>query len=764
MFFIQRSLISFVLVVFSISVIGQGTGLVLSGGGAKGLAHIGVIEALEENSIEIDYVSGTSMGAIVGALYVMGYTPGEMRALLSSEEFRRWSTGEVDPKLRFTYKRGDKDASMFTIGLKTEEDRTRPSIPTHIIPSEVIDFAILELTCGSNSVSGNNFDNLMVPFRCIAADVYNKREIVFRNGNLGQVVRASMAYPLYFEPVTIDSVLLFDGGIYNNFPFEVLLEDFNADFIIGSKVVNRSKRPDKDDLMLQLENMIMQKTNFTIPDSVGIVIETTFMDVDLLDLEKADSIILKGYNNTLKEIDKIIPYVKRIDSVRLSEKREKFKREMPDTIFSKINITGVNERQKSYISNLISKEEATFDIEQLKTEYFRLVSEENISRIYPEAVYNSENGTYDLNLDVELKDSYTLSAGGLISLTTYNQFFIGFNYYSLSDIFNMFSANFYLGQYYSSFKLAHRISIPQKSKLLIDFSLVGNRWNYFTNVAPSLFDNPSPSYAVRNERLFSASAGTPTGNNSLFRTGLSFSWIDDEYYQSFSFSETEGPDNSEYFYATLKASFERSTLNRRQLASQGSELLGSISYNNGFEFYNEEIDDSLTDPERWTDQGGWFAFRLRNENYSRAGNRVVLGTLLDITLSNRQTGHNYTSTLINSYKFEPTLFSRQLFGRSLRANNYIGGGVMPIFEYRKGLQFRSGLYLFVPVRRIEETLSGVEYGNHFEHIGLSGELSVIFHSPVGPISAGINYFSNEKSRVYYFINFGYILFNRKGLE
>jgi len=743
---------------------GQGTGLVLSGGGAKGLAHIGVIRALEEANIRIDYVSGTSMGAIIGALYAMGYTTEEMHRVVTSDEFLRWSTGAIDPEYRFSYKKPAADASMFTLSMKKEENGTKPKLQSHLIPSGVIDFAIMELTCGANAAAGNNFDNLMVPFRCIAADVYDKKAVVLSKGNLGQAVRASMAYPLYFEPMIIDSILLFDGGIYNNFPYETLVEDFNPSFIIGSKVANRTPKPGRDDLMLQLENMIMQETNYTIPDTIGMVIETRFTGISLLDFEMADSLIEQGYRNAKSYIEKILPFVNRMDSAELVKRRNDFKRLIPDTLFTNIYVNGITERQEEYITKLIFKEEQVFDIEQLKNQYFRLLSEENVAQAYPEARFNPVNGTYDLYLDFKLKEDYSLSLGGLISMTTYSQIFMGFKYHHLTDIFNMFSANIYLGQYYSSFNLAHRIMVPQKNSLLIDFVLTGNRWNYFTNESPALFYNISPTYAIRNERIFSASVGLPSGNNSLVRTGLSFSWIEDEYYQDQTISATSIPDNSEYFYAGTSVSFESNTLNRIQLASSGNNFFAAAQFHTGFEFFSAGIIDTLEGNSDWTSQQGWFTVKLTNENYSRTGNRFIIGSLFDITISNMDPGNNYTSTLVNSYKFEPTLFSRQIFGTNLRANSYIGGGIMPIFEYSRDFNFRGGIFVFLPVKSIEMGDRGVEYGDYFEHIYGVGELGIVYHTPVGPFSAGINYFTHGENKLFYFLNFGYILFNRKGLE
>lgn len=742
----------------------QGTGLVLSGGGAKGIAHIGVIKALEENNVRIDYVSGTSIGAIVGCLYAMGYTCEEMLELFKSDEFNKWKSGVIEPEYRFSYNTQDDDASLISVPIKREEDGAIAQIRTYLIPSQVMDFAFMELTSGANAASDRNFDNLMVPFRCIAADIYNKEEVVFRHGNLAHVVRASMNYPIFFEPISINSQLLFDGGIYNNFPFKVLQEDFNTDFIIGSKVSGRSKKPGKEDLILQLENMIMQPTDFSVPDSLGLVIDSKFSDVGLLDFEKADSLYLTGYENAMKMMPEILKRSENMPAQELKRRRDEFKASLPELKYRDIKINGVNPLQEEYIRNLISKQEEEFDINQLKREYFRLISEENISNAYPEAVYDNKDQTYDLILDIKLKGSYNLRAGGLISFTGYNQAYLGFDYYALSDVFNRFSANMFLGRYYSSFKVAHRITVPRKNIIFIDLSLVGNRWNYFSNDRSTLFDPNYSVYILKNETSFQASVGGPIDNNTSLKGGLSFNYLKDDYYQSRYFTEEQEPDNTQYLIGTAKFQIESNNLNRKQFATEGNRLDAGVYLNTGFEYFESGDSDTL---DIYDDRGyrhSWIAFKVRNESYFSMGNKFALGSLVDIAVSSRSFSSNYTSTIISTNRFAPTEFSNQIFGNNQRANSYLAMGLKPMLNINNYFSIRSGVYLFAPLHPIIDNTGVAIRGEPFSQIQVILEAGLTYHTPVGPISAGINYFSHERRKVYYYLNFGYILFNKSGLD
>lgn len=161
----------------------QKVGLVLSGGGAKGLTHIGIIRALEENGIPIDYIAGTSMGAIVGSLYAMGYSPDEMEALLKSDDFKRWYSGNVEEKYIYYFKKNPPTPEFINIriSLKDSLKNVKPQfLPTSIVDPIQMNIVFLQLFGQATAASKANFDSLYIPFRCIASDVYNKRPLILK--------------------------------------------------------------------------------------------------------------------------------------------------------------------------------------------------------------------------------------------------------------------------------------------------------------------------------------------------------------------------------------------------------------------------------------------------------------------------------------------------------------------------------------------------------------------------------------------------------
>ncbi|MEG1406172.1 MAG: patatin-like phospholipase family protein, partial [Alistipes sp.] len=166
----------------------QTVGVVMSGGGAKGLYHIGVLEALEQNGIPIDYVAGTSMGSIIAAMYAAGYSPAEMRMIVESGVIKEWVSGRIDPNYMPYYRR----IGMLPAFLRLRVDVANPvpsrrfALPTNLISSTPIDMALLELFSPATAASGGDFDQLMVPFLCVASDMNARKAAVLRSGNLSE--------------------------------------------------------------------------------------------------------------------------------------------------------------------------------------------------------------------------------------------------------------------------------------------------------------------------------------------------------------------------------------------------------------------------------------------------------------------------------------------------------------------------------------------------------------------------------------------------
>lgn len=746
---------------------GQSVGLVLSGGGAKGLAHIGVIKALEENGIPIDYIAGTSMGAIVGGLYAIGYSPAEMDSLFRTEDFKNWSRGVINENFIYYFKRGLQNSGQFSIKISFKDSVPKPKLPTNIIPTHQMDLAFLKIFAGASAGCDYNFNKLFVPFRCVASDVYHNKQFICSSGDLGSSIRASMTFPFYYKPITIDSVLLFDGGIYNNFPWDVMERDFHPDVIIGSQVSHNSQRPDEDNLLAQVENMIMGKTNYKLPKDKGLVIETSFSDVGLLDFDKIDEIEKAGYDRTMQFIDSIKSRVhRRSDSLALKEKRAAFQARFPKLTFSKVDLTGLKDNQREYFYRSFRKKKSkTFDMNDLEREYFKLLSDNSVVSIYPLAHYDSVANAYDLNLKVVTDNYLDLSFGGNISSSSMNQGFLGAEYRYFRKNATSVYMNVAYGRLYSSLLLGIKRDFPLKIPVYYDFDFCLNRFDYYNSSIDPFFEDVKPSYLIQKESYGSFSVGLAVGTSFLLKFSSHGGIERSQYYQTSNFLKSDIPDLTDFAYVNLGSSFGMNSLNYKQYADRGIFRQISFNFIRGLETYTAGTTSPPTSVNNSTNHY-WYQLRFLNESYHKIYRSFRMGVVIDGVYSNKSFFDNYTSSLISSTGFSPNPHSKTLFLSKYHANSYIAGGIIPILKLSNKLQLRFEGYVFQPYRSILR--NDVDYSAYYSakwpkyiYMGAAG---VVYQTTFGPASLYLNYYDKESKNIYITFNFGFILFNSRGIQ
>ena len=203
-------------------------GLALSGGGARGAAHIGVLAVLEENNIPVDYIAGTSMGSIVGGLYATGMSPEEILAAVESID---WDGVFQDlPAREERSFRRKRDDDFYLVKAKPGIDKDGLKLPGGLVQGQKIDLALARFTRHVKKVG--SFDDFAIPYRAVAADIVTGEAVVLDSGNLAHAIRASMSVPAAFAPIDIDGRHLVDGGIANNLPINVV-RSMGADIVIA---------------------------------------------------------------------------------------------------------------------------------------------------------------------------------------------------------------------------------------------------------------------------------------------------------------------------------------------------------------------------------------------------------------------------------------------------------------------------------------------------------------------------------------------------
>lgn len=297
-------------------------GLVFGGGGAKGAAHIGVLKYLDEIGIPVDYVTGTSMGSIIGGLYSLGYTPTEMQEMISN---LNWNTYILDNQGRRTLSSSDRairDQLLLQISFDTKNTLQRKhkmqlnnkkidedEAFIQALPSSIVGGFSLVNLFNSLSVGYNDsidFNQLPIPFACVATNVADGSKAVLRNGRFPEAIRASMAIPGFFSAVKINKKLFVDGGLVDNFPVDVC-QDMGADIIIGTEVAAKplediSSLQTLPQLLAQLKSIATQNHAPQNRKECDLYINPSMDGFNMMSFNKEaiDSLVAIGYSEAKK--------------------------------------------------------------------------------------------------------------------------------------------------------------------------------------------------------------------------------------------------------------------------------------------------------------------------------------------------------------------------------------------------------------------------------------------------------------------------------
>ncbi|MDR1738196.1 MAG: patatin-like phospholipase family protein [Candidatus Symbiothrix sp.] len=742
----------------------QQVGLVLSGGGAKGAIHIGVIKALEENEIPIDYIAGTSIGAIVGSLYAMGYTPEDMLNLLLSEDFYYWQTGKVEEYYQYYFRKAPEDPAFVRFNIPLRDsivDLQKSLLPNSLINPIQMNQAFMQLYAASTAQCRGNFDSLMVPFLCVSSDVYNKRPIIFRDGDLGDAVRSSMSFPLFFKPILKDNIPLWDGGIYDNFPVRPMQQAWQPDVIIGSQVAGiDTTPPDKQNLYGQLERIVMQSTNYGLNEADGILLNFAPTNVNLLDFDKAQMLYDVGYQTTMQRIDEIKSRVsRRVPQTAVAERRQAYKAALPDLRFRNIYISGVTDAQKAYIESQIHHgKNQYFTIEDFKQTYFRILTNSKIKEILPHAQYDPENKVFDLYLDIKIENEIGISFGGNISSMSANQVYFGLNYQTLQPVAAQYNFSMQLGNAYNNVIFAgdwelHKAKKPMSLSLLLVYSAQ----KYFEQ--KKLFINNDLSALINKKENFARlGLGFPTNNNSKIDITAAYGYLEDLYFERNDLIEY---DKSKYSLGNLGAIYQKYTLDARQFPISGKNYQLAVNYVFGNENYQPAQSENRLSKKP---KQSYFQTYIKWNNYMELSRKFNLGYLIEGVMSNKKMWSNYTASILQAPGFSPTPHSQLVFNEAFHANQYAAGGVIPIWKLNNTFHLRGDFYGFMPLRPILRDNNAAIYGNYLENPAYMGEISLVAQLSFMSVSLYANYYSYPRNNWNFGLNIGYLIFGTKFIK
>lgn len=736
----------------------QRIGVVLSGGGAVGLTHIGVLKALEENDIPVDYIAGSSMGALVGALYASGISPAEMDSLFQTELYQLMALGDIEPQYDFYFKKDQPDASMLSLGVNVDTT-LQMSLPTNLRSPVLIDFEQMRAFAGPAAASRYNMDSLFVPFRCVASDITARKEVVFSKGDLALAVRASMSYPFYFKPILIDGHLMMDGGMYNNFPADVMYEAFMPDYIIGSNVAYNAPPPTEDDLMSQLKAIMTQPTNYVLPCDPGVIIEPK-TNVTIFDFASAKQAIADGYASAMARMPEIKAEVaRRRPKAQVEEARRKFKSQCPPVVFNDIRFHDLSKRQALYCERLVNKHNEPLTVQQLKSRYFRLYADNNIRGLFPKATYSPERGNFDLDIKVKRERHLEVQFGGLVSSRPVNTGMISARYNVFGRTSNRMEALGYFGKFYTSGQLRWRTDLSSRTPLYVEPAVTLNRWDHFSGFT-SFFQEVRPSYIVRRELWGGTNVGMALGTKGLLRFDAKYAQTKDSYYQNSDFIALDTADVTEFHFGTAGLMLERNSLNRKQQPNRGELLRVSLRYVGGNEITFPGSQWADRDPLRA--RHDWVVLKARLDKYFLPRGIFRFGAMAEGVYSTQPFFQNYTATVIQTPVFQPTPETMTYFMENYRAQQYLAGGVRSIIAVaRNKFDLRLEGYAFQPYKTLEReddntTGEGAAVSSRY----FIGSGSLIYQSPLGPIWFNTSYIDGLREPWAWSLNFGYAIFSQ----
>ncbi|NIA23171.1 MAG: hypothetical protein GWP03_03305 [Proteobacteria bacterium] len=409
----SRKVIFVVLLLPSLLFAHMRIGLALGGGSARGLAHIGVLKALEENHIPVDVVGGTSMGAIVGALWASGYSATEIESIFVNTDVQNLFLNIPIIEKRPIYY----DINSYPTFVNLEIKNGKFQLPQSIVDDRIINFEIFRFLSQANLAVKGDFRKLWKPYLCTASDINSSKSLIFTHGNLPEAVRASMAIPVVFKPVKLGDSILFDGGLYNNIPARAVKDTFHADYVISVDVSSDKENLKSGDMNLfnigfSLVDLLTKSAN---PDSLkkmGCYIKPDVGKFKGSEFNKVKQLIDLGYKAAMKAMPELKREIKRRENYPAGRRGLKKFEDFDSCKLDDIEVSASNKFQFIIIDNILNMHKGEkFSFDKLEKGVFKLYSIGMFNRITP-MIKESDSCGINLKVKVKTTESNKLGIGG----------------------------------------------------------------------------------------------------------------------------------------------------------------------------------------------------------------------------------------------------------------------------------------------------------------------------------------------------------------
>jgi NTE family protein len=495
-------------------------GLVLSGGGARGFAHIGVLKVLEENNVPIDYIVGTSMGSIIGGLYAIGLSPDEIEQGVESIAWDKIFSDFAYRQYK-TFRRKEDDFDFFNIhrvGVSSDGLQLSPSL----IEGQQIELALDRLAYPGFHI--NDYDNLRIPFRAVATNIENGDPFIIKSGNIARAMRASMSIPGALPPITIDGTLLVDGGIANNIPIDIV-RSMGADIIIAVDV----SAP-----FTKQENI---KSSIDITGQLTTIMTRRIANQQLQTLTGIDILIIPGEDEiTSSDFDQYSLLIKAGESAATAEIDNIKKLSLSNEAYSNYKASLATVAQKKPVIDFIEiKNKTDLNDAILQVRIHQKIGEpldvaqleQDLSYIYgldfsSSVVYSLENRDGKIGLIIYVRDrgwaqsylSFGLSIKSESDLGSFSNFDVAYNKNNLNRMAGEFRATAGVG---SEPELGGEFYQPLNDDLDV---FISAKAGLYTTVFPVVADNKVDSIQRFQRNTVSLSAGKIFLQNTELRFSL----------------------------------------------------------------------------------------------------------------------------------------------------------------------------------------------------------------------------------------------------
>jgi NTE family protein len=326
-------------------------GLVLSGGGAKGFAHIGALQVFHEAGLQFDFVGGTSMGSIIGGLYAMGYHPDSMRALVEKQDWNALITDRIPRRYIPIEEKRNSERILIDFPIRGRKVFMRQGLNNGFL----IDLFLSRLT--SVAYRQTDFSKLPLPFLCIGTDLEDGSNVVLREGVLARAIRASISIPSFFTPVEINGQLLVDGGVINNFPVQEVI-DMGADIIIGVDVQSGLHNRDELNSMIKVMDQVVSfyriEANNDAVEMTDIYIKPDIDSFDIMSFMQYDSIITRGERSARSFMEELKNLADSLDNIAPRQPNVFDARPLDSIFISVTEFRGLQDVSRSYLMGLLN--------------------------------------------------------------------------------------------------------------------------------------------------------------------------------------------------------------------------------------------------------------------------------------------------------------------------------------------------------------------------------------------------------------------------